>query len=197
MLVKLQKIILSALILCSALSCSKSEDGDLVISLTGSTAFLINTTAQSCSNKLSVFLAPANATPTNDVSAQYFSFPGMTINWKNLTDTAYIVSMNFDFTGSNIDFSGVLSGDELTSMFYDTTNKVSWDGTLAKAGSATAPTVLTTNTLCRITVGGVTVTNKTAFNVSGTVTLRGFQRDADGNEKPIKAKATAHLIYEP
>lgn len=184
----------TALVAC--LSCSKSEDGDLTLTMTGSTSYLIPADAQSCTNVVAIAKNAATERAT-EVTSLYFNYQGASLSWKNLTDTAYIVSMDFEFTGSNFNNSCSISGDELLALFYDFGTKSDWDGTLAPATSAAAPTVRPSGSLCRIRCGGFSVTDtKKSFTVSGTVTVRGFQRSPSGDETPFKAKSSVKLLYQ-
>lgn len=190
------KLLMASLILLSALSCSKAEEGDLTISPIGATSYLINASAQSCTNVVAVY-KNSTVARTTDVAPYYFNYQGLSMSWKNLTDTAYIVSLDFEFTSNSFNYTCSISGDELNALFYDFSGKVDWDGSLAPAASATSPTTKDSGSLCRIRCGGASVTDpKKPFTVTGTMTMKGFQRSPTGDEKPFKAKSSMKLIYQ-
>lgn len=190
------KFIAISLMLLSALSCSKSQDSDLVVTPTGTTSYLINASAQSCANIVAVSKS-SQATVTQDVTGYYFNYQGATLAWKNLTDTAYIISIDFEFASGAFAYTCSISGDELTALFYDFAAKTDWDGTLAHATDAATPTLKSTGSLCRIRCGGATVPDpKKTFTASGTMTVKGFQRSPSGDETPFKAKSQLRLLYQ-
>lgn len=190
------RFIAISFMLLSSLSCSKSQDSDLVVTPTGTTSYLINSTAQSCANIVAVSKSPQTAV-TQDITGYYFNYQGATLAWKNLTDTAYIVSIDFDFASGAFAYSCSISGDELLALFYNFANGTAWDGTLAPASSATTPTLKPTASLCRIRCGGATVPDpKKTFTASGTMTVKGFQKSPNGDETPFKAKSQLRLLYQ-
>jgi hypothetical protein len=194
-LMKMMKAIVGIFLGLSILSCSKGEDSELKVAIVGKTAYLIDAPGQSCTNVRDVDLNPSDVTPTADVSSLYFSYNGATVSWINTENTAYIVAMKIEFTGGNLEFACTIAGDELTSIFYDTATNTPWDGTLAKAANALAPTEKVSK--CPIRCGGVTVTNKSrTFTTTGKITLIGFERNPAGEEFPLKSSASVKLIYE-
>lgn len=184
------KILTGTLLVFSILSCGSNKDGDLVVEPIGSTAFLIGAAAQSCSNIVAIDKKP-ETDATMDVAASHFSFQGMTLKWNNTEDTAYILAIDFEFNASALSFKCTVSPDEVLATFYDfaaLSNKA-WDGSLAPGASRTAG--------CRIKCGGISVdSGASPFVATGTMTVRGFQRAPNGDEKPIKASAPVRLYYQ-
>lgn len=192
------KTLAGALLLLSILSCGKGEDSDLVITPTGTSAFLINYAAQSCQNVVAIS-KKADTALTKDVAPYNFSFQGLTLSWKNLSATAYIATIDFEFTSPVFTFKCQVSPDEVAALFYDfeaTSNK-DWNGALAPAASATTPTTRSTGSLCRIKCGGATIPDSTQpFVATGTMFVKGFQRTSNGDEKPIKASTAVQVFYQ-
>jgi hypothetical protein len=194
-LMKMMKVLFGIFLGLSILSCSKGEDSELKVAIVGKTAYLIDAPGQSCTNVRDVDLNPSDVAPSADVSSLYFSYNGATLSWINTENTAYVVAMKVEFTGSNLEFACTIAGDELTSIFYDPATNTAWDGTLAKAANALAPTEKVSK--CPIRCGGVSVTNKSrAFTTAGKITLIGFERNAAGEEFPLKTSASVKLIFE-
>ncbi|MBS1971192.1 MAG: hypothetical protein JSU04_12865 [Bdellovibrionales bacterium] len=190
------KFIAISCMLLSALSCSKAQDSDLVVTPTGTTSYLINASAQSCTNIVAVSKNP-QTTVTQDITGYYFNYQGATLAWKNLTDTAYVVSIDFEFASGAFAYNCSISGDELLALFYNFTDGTSWDGSLAPASNATTPTLRQTASLCRIRCGGAAVPDpKKTFTASGTMTVKGFQKSPNGDETPFKAKTQLRLLYQ-
>lgn len=191
-------LFMSALILLSGLSCSKNEEGDLSIEMQGQSTMLIPAKGQTCSNKLEVFIAPSNNSVTKELGENYFSYRGMTLNWKNTTDTAYIIKMDLEFRSGNFNYDCSINGDELLALFYSGTTR--WDGILAKATDAATPTTRTSWSGCNIICGGAKPTDSTRpFTATGTLTVRGYQQGPapDYEEKPFKARAPIRVEYTP
>jgi len=197
-------LFMSALILLSGLSCSKNEEGDLSIEMIGSSAMMIPSQAQSCTNAVAVFRAPSNNSPTKEIPENYFSYRGITLSWKNTTDTAYIVKMDLEFVG-NFNYKCSINGDELLSLFYvpatsAPTAEQLWDGSLAPAPAAGSLTTKTSWSVCRIVCGGAKPQDPTRpFTATGTLTVKGFQRGPapDYEEKPFKARAPIRIEFSP
>lgn len=192
------KLFIGILLGLASFSCGKEQESDLAIGLTGSNAYLINATAQSCTNKVAVYLSPSTTSPSSEVAAHYYSFEGATLSWKNTTDTVHIVEMKIEFSNANVTNTCSIAGDELLSIFYDFSvvgAGAAWDGTLPPASSLTAPSARPSQ--CKIRCGGVSVVNENkAFIVTGTMTLSGFQRSPSGEEKPVKSKTSVKLTYQ-
>ncbi|HEY8272896.1 MAG TPA: hypothetical protein VIG33_18525 [Pseudobdellovibrionaceae bacterium] len=181
----------------SLLSCGKAKESELIVEITGNNAYLINASAQSCSNKVAVALSPATASPASDISPHYYTYQGATLSWKNTTDTAYIIQAKIEFNNnSNVTKPCTIAGDELLSMFFDFDNNQAWDGSLAPATSVSVPR--TKNSTCKIRCGGVPIADENkSFSAIGTMTWTGFQRNPDtGEEKPIKATTSVKLTYQ-
>ncbi|MBS1969638.1 MAG: hypothetical protein JSU04_05000 [Bdellovibrionales bacterium] len=167
---------------------------DLSIKMTGSTSYLINASAQSCTNIVDVYQNPS-AQRVLDIAAYYMNYQGATLEWNNKTDTAIISRMDLDFPA--LGYRCTIASEELQALFFDFTNKASWDGTLGPASYSNLATVRETGSLCRIRCGSVTVSNpKDSFTTSGEITVYGMQRSSGGQETPISAKAPLNLIYQ-
>ncbi len=185
-----------SLMLLSALSCSKAQEGDLVVTPMGTSSYLINSTAQSCANIVAISKNPQTAVQ-QDITGYYFGYQGATLGWKNVTDTAYVISIDFEFVSSAFNYTCSISGDELLALFYDFNSKAGWDGSLVPASSATTPTLKQTASLCRIRCGGATVPDPDKnFTAVGTMTVKGFQKSPGGDEKPFKTKTDVRLLYQ-
>jgi hypothetical protein len=198
---KNMKLFIGILLGLASFSCGKEQESDLAIELTGSNAYLINATAQSCTNKVAVYLTPSTTSPSSEVAAHYYSFEGATLSWKNTTDTVHIVEMKIEFTNANVTNTCSIAGDELLSIFYDFSvvgPGAAWDGSLVHAtlaGDVVTPTMRPSQ--CKIRCGGVSVVNENkAFIATGTMTLSGFQRSPSGEEKPVKTKTSVKLTYQ-
>lgn len=185
-------LILSSL---SVLTCSKAEKSDLTLNMINESTYLISASGQSCLNKMAVDLDPSENEMTYDVSGQYFSYNGATLSWANTQNTAYVVAIKFEFTGKNLEYACTIAGEELLAVFYDKDSNAQWDGSIAKADSATTPREQPA--LCTIRCGGVTIPDGTnPFTVRGKVTVIGYERTPSGEEKPLKTTTSVKLIYE-
>lgn len=193
---KASKILFMMVLGGSLLSCGKAKKSDIEIDIVGSNHYLINAAAQSCTNKMAVAISPGSATPTQDISAHYFTMEAANISWKNTSDTAHIIQMKIDFNDHAIlTIPCNISGDELLGVFYDYGNGAAWDGTIAAAADAATPRVLSSQ--CKLRCGSIIVPDDTKpFTAVGTLTLSGFQRSADGEDKPIKTTTTVRVLYE-
>lgn len=177
---------------------STAHADDLTATLPGETSYLIDASAQSCNNKVSALLNPATVAPTNDVRPLYFSYPGMTISWANTKDMVSISKIDIKFRDLDIDYQCTIAGEELASLFFDATNKTSWDGNLPPAKTAKTPSTVTSVPFCRITCGGVNLADKEkSFTSTGTVTVKGIQRSTKGDESPVEYESQVDLINSP
>jgi hypothetical protein len=198
---RLLKLSAISMMLLSALSCSKSSDGDLTVGVVGSTSYILDDDVQSCANKLAVALAPSTATPSNDITSNYISYRGMTLSWKNTTDSVDILKIDLQFTSSSFTKTCTISGDELAALFAVGTGATStaWDGSLAAASVGS----LTTRTMwdpCQLRCGGLSVDDKTkAFTVTGKLIVYGIQTGPapDYDQKPVKASTSITATYQP
>lgn len=193
---KMMNTLFSIFLGLSILSCSKADDSKLGVSIIGESAYLIQSTAQTCTNKLGVYLDSANTAVSSTVASRYFSYSGATFSWANTSNTAHIVFMKIEYSSTNLSYSCTISGEELLAIFYDYDNNQAWDGTLTPASAESAPTTISSQ--CPIRCGGVSVVDENKlFTTSGKITLVGFERNpTTGEEIPLKASTTVKLIYQ-
>lgn len=192
---KTAKIAFSIFLGLSVLSCGKAKKGQLSASLTGKNSYLIESSTQSCVNKMLVDKDPANTSVTQDISSLYYTYSGLTLSWANTESTAYIFSLTLEFPEKTGVQSCTIAGDELLAIFYDASTNTDWDGTIAKATDINTPTTRTS--LCAIHCGGRNVADpKGTFSTMGTLTIKGFERTAAGEEIPIRTTTSVKLMYE-
>ncbi|WP_295905114.1 hypothetical protein [uncultured Bdellovibrio sp.] len=171
----------SLLVLSVVLGSCSQEAGNVEVSISGSSLPLIPATAVSC-------LARENAgtdTPTADISPSYFRVPTITFTRKDTTKNLIIafIRINIPVPGSSTPINCEVGGDGLAAL------KGTWfnSGTkeaLIPSGDANK----TFSTDCALYCGGITMNSGTT--ASGTMEVFGLERDAAGNETPVKTSTT-------
>lgn len=153
--------------------CGSAEDPMLDATFTGkNNIYIIPAKAMSCF----MLFSPA-IDQTNDVSESYFQIKNFTLTWKGIDSDFFItlikIKVDFPF-GTETWFIG---GQELASL---NGTQGRWDGIIERESD---PFVAK----CPLTLGGLSIgdQNDKVFQASGTVTIKGFERDDEGNEKPI------------
>lgn len=167
---KFNIFILTILAIASLTSCSQ-EDNKNEVKVSASTLMLIPDRAISCLNE-------RNGLSLRDVTADYFRIPTMTFNRQDTKNNLIISSLNIsiEIPGSSNSYKKVVSGDDLAALSssWFTGNKEA----LIPAGQAQFVTD------CALKLGGVTMTP--GLSASGTMEVRGFERDANGDEYPVR-----------
>lgn len=159
-------------------SCDKkTEASDLEVSMPGASAYVLPTTLSSCNGG------------DNDIASRSFSYRNITLTWKNTTDQVYVVAINMNFKSPSLaggEFKYTIAGDELSSVFASL--GVKWNGLISAAGSVTNSCALKAGALSVVSGSG-------SFTVKGTISVIGIQRNADGEEKPVRGTSDVELIY--
>lgn len=175
-------VFLFASLLISSMAFASS---DLTVGLVQQNAYLIDSSAQSCANKMATRL-DASTPVAYDIQASHFTFGGLNLKWNHPFNTAYIVAIKIDFKDANVNYSCTIAAEELEGVFFDYNNLISWDGTIAPQ--------TTLRSQCPLRCGSVTVQDSTKnFTSDGTMTLMGFQKTLSGDESLLKVSAPVKL----
>lgn len=175
-------ILLLTIVTVGLLSSCSQEDSKNELKVTSATLMLIPDKAISCLNE-------RNGLALKDVAADYFRVPAMTFNRQDTKNDLIISSVNIsiEIPGSANTFKKVVSGDDLaalSSAWY-----VGNKDALIPAGQAQFVTD------CALKVGGITMTP--GLSASGTMEVRGFERDANGEEYPVRFSSVISIESVP
>jgi hypothetical protein len=172
-----------ALCLSIATSCSKGEESPLQVVFPGGATYALPTTATSCA-----------ATQAGDIEKDNFSYRNVTLTWTHETDSVYVLAIKLEFKSPQLTYSCIITGDELGMVFA--TGGTSWNGNLYHKTSPTDTDHLSVTNTCAVKCGGVTVPPNTPTTTAlGTVTVIGIQRNAAGDEKPVKGTTQVKLNF--
>lgn len=177
-----------ALIGSALLSCSKGQESELSIDVSSSKeAYVFPRATQSCTNRVALLLN-SEAQPTKDISKFWFALPLPTLSWSNTTDTFYMDHIKVEVKGANISGSCTFAEEDVLAIYYDfsataTPSAGVWNGAIGPGLSRAAG--------CNLICGGISVPNEDlASTASGLLTVVGYQRDSQGNEKPVRTTKT-------
>lgn len=167
---KLKILLLTLIAIFSLTSCSQDENKN-EIKVTSSSLQLIPSRAISCLNQ-------RNDLPLKDVAEDYFRVPSITFTRKDTKNDLIISSLNFniEIPGSTAPFKQVVSGDDLAAL--SSTWFVGSKEAIIPAGQAQ----LTTD--CALKLGGIKMT--AGLTTSGILEVRGYERDTNGEEYPVR-----------
>ncbi len=168
------------------LSCSSGGDKNLEIKTQSPSAYLIPAATASCKSRLAALTTgdPLAA----DISSKYFTVRGLKFTWNHAYNSLSIALIRLRFTSDGVGgtYTCDISGDELTSLKYDTTTFIPWTGSIAATGNYNSKT--TVETTCDLRCGGVTAQD-TSFRASGRIQVIGFMTAPDGEQFPVNESA--------
>ena len=160
------------------ISCSQDE-GSVTVKVSGSSFPVIPATATSC---LAVKKAAGTSFPPfSDVQASYFRVPRVTFERKDTSKDLIIaqIKITVNIPGNNAPYEcqPAVAGDNLAALRQDwySGNK---EAMIPKGSSATYTTE------CPIYCGGIDM--DPGLVASGTLEVLGFERDANGDENPVR-----------
>lgn len=174
------------LTLLGLLSCSKTDDSELKISITPNTLNLIDGTWYKCGS------LPSDA----DLATMYFTASKVLFKWENTKNRVVIQQMKITLESPDIsgEKSFSLSGDELIAMFQD------FESPPGSGAIIVDPNLSgTQETKCGLRLGGIKLVdeNKTAY-ISANVRLRGVEIDSSGDSVAnVTGETTITVNYEP
>lgn len=176
------------------LSCGNPEPTNLDVVISTSRTNLLKTTTTSCYANI----LAQSPKPTNDIAARYFELKAPQLVWKSAKSDARIYNIRFDLTGGPMgNLTLDIGGDELRALFNNTNPAL--DNVIGPApvdGSGN-PVPITLALMCSLKVGGITVSDAqdVAFDMSGTVTIEGIEREIPGGEETEFSSISTFTVH--
>lgn len=183
-----------ALWFMAVLGCSGGNvaDDNIAIAVVPSEAIIVPGSGSSCVDKATA--ASSGEAVEKSIASYRLPFSNFLLQWRHPTDTVNVVVIRVTIQGSNIkdgSYTATISDDEVGALLGDVDQTLSYGEyeSAQKAGSSAFPN-------CGLQIGDIPlVDEKKPFNARVTIELIGVGEDSQGNQYPVRQKATASAKY--